>query len=120
VLTLPTQPMRVVIGELPPLLTGIVTDIVGHEPDMEVTAVVARGESIAREVQRTSATVVIVGAGEADAACVSLLRLGPAPPVVLSLSSDGGEAFVHVAIGEISMRGLAHAIRRLSAILLDD
>jgi hypothetical protein len=119
VLKRPVQPTQVVIGELPAMLRDIVARIIGDEPDMAVAAVVEPGGSIACELQRTKATVAIVAAGAPEAGCAPPLRDG-AVPLVVSLTSDARQAFVHVAAGEISAQGLVRTIRLLSAIRYDD
>jgi AmiR/NasT family two-component response regulator len=116
------QPIRILIAELPTMLRDIVLDTVADQPDMEVVGVVERGAQIAREVGRTGATVVIVRAsgGQSAAAPSPWMQRDVAGPCVVALTSDGREAFVQVALGEISPERLLHTIRQLPTIRFDD
>ena len=116
------QRIWILIAELPTMLRDIVLDTVADEPDMEIVGVVEGGARIAREVERTGATIVIVGADVEQAASVrsALLQLGSTAPGIVVLASDGREAFVQVALGAISPQQLVQTIRQLPTIRFDD
>jgi AmiR/NasT family two-component response regulator len=115
------QPIRILIAELPPMLRDIVLDTIAEQPDLEVVGVVEDGFDIAGEVHRTGATVVIVGSEEQRGAAghSSLLQRAAAPPGVVVLTRDGREAFLEVALGELSPQRLVDTVRQVPTISSD-
>jgi hypothetical protein len=112
---LPRTP--VLIAELPPLLRDIVIDTIDDRPDIELVGIVERGASIVDAVDRTGATVVIVGAvPAARPARAELLERGTGGPGILALSPDLRSAVVEVPLGQISSAALVEAVRQVSAM----
>jgi hypothetical protein len=108
---------RILIATLPTLLRDIVIDTIADRPDMDVVGVVDSGASIVDAVDRTGATVVIVGAvAAARLARAELLERGTDGPGLLVLSPDSGATVVEVPLGDISPDGLVHAVRQVSAL----
>lgn len=115
-------PILILIAELPHVLRDIVLASVADQPEMAVVGVVGREACIQAEVRRTGATVVIIDAAvwRRESGRAPLARPGAREPSVLALSGDGREAFLEVALGEISPQCLVHAIRQLPTARFND
>jgi DNA-binding NarL/FixJ family response regulator len=111
---LPRTP--ILIAELPPLLRDIVIDTIADRPDMAVVGVVERGASIVGAVDRTGATVVIVGAVEAARLARTELLARVEGPGIVALTLDTRAAVVEVPLGHISPDRLVEAIRQVAAM----
>jgi hypothetical protein len=107
----------VLIAELPHLLRDILIDSIADRPDLVVVGVVAPGESIESAVDRTGASVVVVGAGAlTSVARGRLLERGAGAPGLLVLTRDGRAAIVELALGELSPERLVDAVRRMAKL----
>lgn len=116
----PAKPIRVLIIDLPGVLSEIVRETVGREDDMIVAGEVTGDVALDRAIDEARADVVILQAGHptlADSASVSVLD-GKAPALrLLAVSDDGRESFlyalkpVRIPLGELSPSRLVTAIR---------
>jgi hypothetical protein len=105
------------IAELPDLLRDILIDSIADLPDLDVVGVVERGQSIERAVDRTGASVVVVGAGGATRdARGRLLDRGAGAPGLLVLTGDGRAALLELALGELSPEHLLEAVREVAGL----
>jgi hypothetical protein len=112
---LPRTP--VLIAELPRLLRDILIDTIADLPDLGVVGVVDPAESIECAVDRTGASVVVVGAGSSTrVARGRLLERGARAPGLLVITRDGRAAVMEVALGELSPDRVVDAVRRMAEL----
>ncbi len=107
---------RILLAHMSTLLTGVITDILAREPDMEVLTTV--GEDVAGTVRGESIDVVIAGV-EAGAFSADADELFGANPrlCVLGVEGDGRQTTLyelrphHSRLGELSPAELVTVIR---------
>jgi hypothetical protein len=114
------KPIRILLVEVPPLLTGILKDVVEHEPDLEYVDAVSLADALERVLPQahTALDVLIVGATEAEnpGLAGSLLMASPGTRVLM-VANDGTRAVLYelypvkTEVGDVSPKGLVHAMR---------
>jgi hypothetical protein len=115
------QPVRVVVADLPGILTDIVLATLERPPDLCVTVVAPGGSAVAL-ADATDADVAILGGAHEGLPPrgYELLRRRPWMNI-LTIHSDGREAFLHQlrpverALGEISPQTLLDAVRAVAS-----
>jgi DNA-binding NarL/FixJ family response regulator len=113
-----SEPIRILLADMPRTLEELVSEAVSTQPDMEVVGTVSDGESLLAATRRARAQLVVVAASE-DAVEQRYRRVVLQQPNVrvLALSEDGRETTLYevrphrVALGELSPGQLADAIR---------
>jgi DNA-binding NarL/FixJ family response regulator len=110
--------IRILLAEMPEMLSDIVAEVVASEPDFTVIARMAAADDVGAAARRLRADVVMVRhAGDGHDIDYSTLAIAHRPIKVIALAEDGREGFLYelrphrVPLGEISARGLVAAIR---------
>ena len=109
---------RILLAEMPRMLSDILTNVLARERDMEVLRVLEKTDTLLRAVEESSADVVIVGLSDTELprVCGDLVTANPHMKV-LAVAGDGRRVFLHelrphtVPLGEMSPAGLIDAIR---------
>ena len=111
--------IRIVLAELPPMLSGIVKDTVANQPDMTVVAEFSETDALLRALEAGGGDVVIVGTKEPDEPSVPIHVLATCPDIkVLMLETQGRRAALYElrphrrSLGDVSARRLIEAIRQ--------
>jgi DNA-binding NarL/FixJ family response regulator len=112
------QPIRILLGEMPRMMREIVEPAVATQADMQVVGAVSARETLASEVGRTRAEVVIVGLDSAPQVPSYEAVLYAHPHLkMLAVVDSGREALLYelrphtVPLGQVSVAGLLDAIR---------
>jgi len=113
-----SEPIRILLADLPRTVEEIISQSVSTQPDMEVVGTVDPGESVVTAARRTRAQLVVVGDRDEEAE-ERLERLVLREPDVrfLALSADARRATVYevrphrVPLGELSPGQLPDAVR---------
>jgi hypothetical protein len=109
---------RILLAALPQMLADIVSEVVAHEPDMQVVGAVDDSSEIADAALAVDADFLVVGVtgGALPDACEALLELNPAARV-LAVARDGRQSFLYRLeprarpLGELDPGVLVSAIR---------
>lgn len=111
--------IRIVLAELPPMLSGIVKDTVSNQPDMAVVAEFSERSALLHALETGGGDVVIVGTKEPDELSVPIHVLAACPHIkVLMLETQGRRAALYElrpqkrSLGDVSPRRLIEAIRQ--------
>jgi len=111
--------IRIVLAELPPMLSGIVKDTVSSQPDMAVVAEFSERSALLHALKTGGGDVVIVGTKEPDEPSVPIHVLAACPHIkVLMLETQGRRAALYElrpqrrSLGDVSPRRLIEAIRQ--------
>jgi DNA-binding NarL/FixJ family response regulator len=112
------MPIRVLLAEIPRILTDIIKDITASHEDIDVIGERAGFDDLTQTAIRTQADVVVVGKanGSGDDDYCELLRRRPRLKI-LAISADGRRGFLHelqprvIPLGELSPNSLIDAIR---------
>jgi DNA-binding NarL/FixJ family response regulator len=111
--------IRVVVGEIPRILSAIIEGAVTREPDM--TLIPASAGDLALLVRRSAADVAIVADERPESEAVHRQVLVDNPRVKILVVTDDGRAahlleFRRVPIAEVSPQALVQAIRAAVAL----
>jgi DNA-binding NarL/FixJ family response regulator len=112
-------PTRILLIDMPRMLREIIESTLASEPDMDVVGAVAVEEALAATVDGADADVIVVGAAARELVdrCRRVMATRPLVKV-LAVASDARSATLYElepathALGELSPRELADAIRR--------
>lgn len=111
--------IRIVLAELPPMLSGIVKETVSNQPDMTVVAEFSERSALLHALETGAGDVVIVGTREPDELSVPIHVLAACPHIkVLMLETQGRRAALYElrphrrSLGDVSPRRLIEAIRQ--------
>lgn len=114
--------IRILLGDMPPLLHDIVSELVGRQEDMHIVGELDRDRSLGNSVKRHDADVVILGVATSDVPVdVQDLVYEQRGTKVLAVEADGRHAWLYelrphqVRIGEVSPRMLIDTIRSATA-----
>lgn len=114
--------IRILLGDMPPLLHDIVTDLVARQDDMRIVGELGADVSLGASARRYDASVVILGVATSDVPVeVQDLVYEQRGAKVLAVEADGRHAWLYelrphqVRIGEVSPRMLIDTIRSASA-----
>lgn len=112
--------IRVVLAGIPNVLGDVITEIITTQPDMSVVASLRTHDGVPAAVERTGASVVILGVdADAEAAiAISDELLYDRPRLtVLTVTTDGRETALHLLrphdepLGQVSPQRLIAALR---------
>ena len=114
--------MRILLGDMPQMLRGIIRDIVSSDPQCEIVAEIPEPSSLRDKLDQTQADVAILAIAETDKTDASaqfgaLLAHHPATRII-AITSGGDRAFLydlrpHVTlIDDLSPAGLLSAIKQ--------
>jgi DNA-binding NarL/FixJ family response regulator len=102
------------------MLSDILAEVLGEQPDMEVVGRSDNMNEMVSEAGHRSAEVVVVGLVDSALPDECMALLDDSPRVkVLGITTDGRRAFLYElqpqrsALGEVSPEGLINAIRGL-------
>jgi hypothetical protein len=115
------QRVRILLAALPPIVIGIIKDIVAEHDDLGIAGEVATSENLARDAAAVCADVVIVGTAETSDGNAFAEQLFRSPRLkIVAIAPERGLGFLHdlqprtIALGEISPAELVAAIRTAS------
>lgn len=110
--------IRVVLAEIPPMLSDIVRETVANETDMAVVAEFGERSALLAALATNGGDVVIFGTSDPDESAVPCNLLGASPRVkVLMLEIKGLRAVIYElrphkkSLGDVSPQRLVQAIR---------
>src|ERR1700757_1570997 len=93
----PVRPVRVVLAEMPNLMMDLIGGMLSKDPELDVVARLAEGESLRTAVQRYQADVLIIGQREAipmDTLAAEAFSCSPAKLVTISHTAKDGMVWV--------------------------
>jgi DNA-binding NarL/FixJ family response regulator len=112
------EPVRILLADMAPMLLSIVRNIVSDQPDFEVVGELSNPAGLRAMVERTGATMVIVGRDRPDPPDAFGQLLARTPPVrVLAITDDGRAAVLYdlrpqrIPVGELSAARLVAVAR---------
>jgi hypothetical protein len=106
---------------MPRMLSDIITDVIGDQPDMEKVGDLPSRDGLRAAVETTAADVVLLGLLDSDLPddCLPVFTAYPSLRM-LGVAADGRRAFLYelrpqrFPLGEVSPNGLVEAIRATS------
>jgi DNA-binding NarL/FixJ family response regulator len=112
------EPVRILLADMAPMLLSIIRSIVADQPDIEVVGELSEPTGLQAIVERTGATMVIVGHDRPDPPDAFGELLARTPPVpVLAITDEGRAAVLYdlrpqrIPIGELSAARLVAVAR---------
>jgi chemotaxis response regulator CheB len=114
--------IRVLLVEVPGVLSGILRDVIGHEPDMEVVGELKSSGDLMPAIRRTEADFLIWGlqpvaeAGGVPEACSAVLDAHPRIKV-LAVEADGRSGSLYelrpwrLGLGELAPARIVEILR---------
>ena len=112
------SPIRILISDLPQLLSEIVINIVDSQHDMQIVDAPLREAGLMTALERSDADVLVLGCEESELRQRGDVLLKSRPSLkIVALDGDGKHSYFYglqpqlVALGEVSPQLLVEAIR---------
>lgn len=113
------NPIRIQLGQMPPMLTRIVDDLLASEADMVVVGRSSGAEDSLRQARENEADMLVTQDGQGGGTCIDAILAGPGFSI-LAIGRDGrnGSAISlirrPVELEAAGSASLADAIRRVA------